>query len=92
MTRSLDQQGNAIKIGVAYQFVFAMPGPDVTCLVVESINADGTLQCYDVHFQMRIESVKPDRLWRPLKHTWAAWPGDVKAVTNYVGAQALDLT
>ena len=89
----LDQQNNAIRIGVAYQFIFGMPGPDVTCLVVEGFNDDdGTVQCYDVHFKMRLESVKPDRLWRPLKHTWAAWPGDVKAVTEYVGAQALDLS
>jgi len=87
----LDQQNNEIRIGVAYQFIFGMPGPDVTCLVVEGFNEDGTVQCYDVHFKMRLESVKPDRLWRPLKHTWAAWPGDVKAVTEYVGAQALDL-
>lgn len=88
----LDQQDNKIRIGVAYQFICGMPGPDVTCLVAEGINSDGTIQCYDVHFQMRLESVKPDRLWRPLKHTWAAWPADVKAVTEYVGPQALDLT
>jgi len=87
-----DQQGNDIRIGVAYQFVFGMPGPDITCLVVEGINDDGTVQCYDVHFKMALESIKTDRLWRPLKHTWAAWPGDVKAVTEYVGAQALDLS
>lgn len=87
----LDQQNNEIRIGVAYQFVFAMPGPDITCLVVEAFNQDGTVQCYDVHFKMSIKSVKPDRLWRPLKYTWAAWPDDVKAVTEYIGSQALDL-
>ena len=88
----LDQQGNPIKLGVAYQFIFGMPGPDITCLVVEGLNEDGTVQGYDVHFKMRLESVKPDQLWRPLKHTWSAWPGDVKAVTQYAGPRALDLT
>lgn len=88
----IDKQGNEVRVGVAYQFVFAMPGPDITCLVVESINEDGTVNCYDVHFKMKVENVQPDELWRPIKHTWSAWPGDVKAVTDCVGAQALDLS
>lgn len=89
---AIDQQGKPVKLGVAYQFVFGYPGPDITCLVAEAFNPDGTVDCYDVHFKFRRESVKPERLWRPLKHTWSAWPQDVDAVTKYCGAQALDLT
>lgn len=92
MPEYIDQQGNKIRVGIAYQFVFAMPGPDVTCLIAEGLNEDGTIQCYDVHFKMRLKSVEPNRLWRPLKHTWSRWPADIEAVTQYVGAQALDLT
>lgn len=86
-----DQQGNEIKIGVAYQYVFGMPGPDVTCLVVENINEDGTVNTYDVSFKMKVDKVRPDELWRPLKHTWSAWSTWAKEVTEYCGAQALDL-
>lgn len=87
----LDQQGNEVKIGVAYQWIFAMPGPDVTCLVVESENPDGTLECYDVLFKLKISSVRPETLWRPLKRTWAAWPAEAKAVAEYCGPDALNL-
>lgn len=87
-----DQQGNEIKIGVAYQYVFAMPGPDVTCLVVQSVNEDGTVNTYDVSFKMKVDNVRPEELWRPLKHTWSAWSTWTKEVTEYFGAQALDLT
>lgn len=87
-----DAQGFPVKIGVAYQFVFGAPGPDVTCLVVEQDNGDGTFDCYDVHFKMKVGNVKAKDLWRPLKHTWTAWPQDVAAVTSYAGSRALDLT
>lgn len=90
VTELKDQQGNTIKIGVAYQFMFGHG--DRTTLVVESINEDGTLNTYDVFFKMAVVIKKPDSLWRPLKHTWAAWPQDVEAVTAYAGAAALDLT
>lgn len=86
-----DRQGNEIKIGVAYQYVFGMPGPDVTCLIVESINEDGTVNTYDVSFKMKVDNVKPEELWRPLKHTWDAWSTWKKEVIEYCGAQALDL-
>lgn len=88
----LDMQGNPVRVSVAYQFAFGAPGPDVTCLVVEHDNDDGTFDCYDVHFKMRVSGVKSESLWRPLKHSWSAWPQDVAAVTSYAGAQALDLT
>ena len=86
----IDQQGSKVKVGVAYQVSFAFK--EVTCVVVEAINEDGSVNCYDVHFKMKVENVHPGTLWRPLKHTWEMWPADVDRVTEYVGAQALDLT
>lgn len=38
-----DKQNNEIKVGVAYQYAFAMPGPDVSCVIVKSLNNDGTV-------------------------------------------------
>lgn len=88
----LDQQGNLVRVGIAYQFLYGGPGPEVTCLMVEQDNDDGTFDCYDVHFKMKVPGIKADRLFRPLKHKWSAWPQDVAAVTSYAGDQALDLT
>lgn len=88
----IDQQGSPIKIGVAYQFICGMPGPDVTCLIVESMNEDGTVNTWDLDYCMKVNNVKPDRLWRPLKHTWAAWGSWAKAAVDYAGPASLDLT
>lgn len=87
----LDMQGNPVRVGVAYQWAFAMPGPDVTCLVVEEDNGDGTFECYDVIFKFKVSKVKGKDLWRPLKHTWSTWTQESKAVIDYIGEQALDL-
>lgn len=87
----LDQQGNKVRVGVAYRFVIGMPGPDTTALVVTGINEDGTVNTYDPQFKMRVDDIKPDLLWRPLKHTWDAHPGDKKAVIAYAGENAISL-
>lgn len=92
MSDVLDQQGSKVKVGVAYLFIFAWPGPDVTCLIAESINDDGTVNCYDVHFKTKVENIQADSLWRPLKRTWIRRPADIRAITAYLLAQALDLT
>lgn len=86
----LDQQGFKIKVGVAYQFMFGQG--DRTTLVVESIGDDGIINTYDVFFKMKVEIKNGDWLWRPLKHTWSAWPQDSEAVISYAGESALDLT
>lgn len=92
MNSYLDEQGHKVKLGVAYLYIFAMPGPDTTCLIVESMNEDGTVNCYDVLFKMKVENIQTGKLWRPLKHTWSRRPGELRAITDYLLAQALDLT
>lgn len=86
----IDQQGFNIKIGVAYQFMFGHG--DRTTLVVESIEESGIIHAYDVFFHMKVEIKSGNLLWRPLKHTWSSWPQDTKAVIDYAGESALDLT
>jgi hypothetical protein len=86
----LDQQGFKIKVGAAYHFSFGQG--DRTTLVVESIDDDGLINTYDVFFKMKVEIKNGDWLWRPLKHTWSAWPQDSETVISYAGESALDLT
>lgn len=87
----LDQQGSRVKLGVAYLFVYGMPGPDVTAMVVDTLNEDGTVSGWDVNFKFEVENMKTDRLWRPLKWTWAD-KGERQAIIEYAGESALDLT
>ncbi len=91
MTDYIDQQGFKIKVGVAYLFAYGAPGPDVTALVVESLNEDGTVNTWDVNFKMKVGNIKPDRLWRPLKFRWDG-KSERSAIIAYAGASALDLT
>lgn len=91
MSAHIDQQGFKVKLGVAYFFIFGMPGPDVTAMVIESLNDDGTVSGWDVNFKFKVENMKTDRLWRPLKYTWAN-KGERKAIIDYAGESALDLT
>lgn len=84
-----DQQGNEIKLNRAYQFIFGGPGPDVTCVIVKSINEDGTVGVFDPTFNHTF-SVKPNDLWRPLKFTWERWPTFKKAILEHGGS--LDLS
>jgi len=87
----LDNQGNEIRSGIAYKFIFGHPGPDVTTVVVDEVREDGTVSAYDVLFKMRIESIKADQLWRPIKHKWDSYPQDRDAVIAYAGSSALSL-
>lgn len=91
MSDYIDQQGFKIKTGVAYLFNFGSPGPDVTALVVESLNEDGAVSTWDVIFKIKVENINPDRLWRPLKFTWED-RSDRSAIITYAGLSALDLT
>lgn len=84
-----DRQGNEIKLNVAYQYIFAMPGPDVSCVIVKSLNDDGTVGAFDPVFNFNI-SVKPEELLRPLNHTWEAWPSFKEEILKHGGS--LDLT
>ena len=84
-----DNQNNEIKVGVAYQYVFAMPGPDVTCVIVKSLNDDGTVEVFDVLFCLHL-TVKGEQLFRPIKHGWDAWKEMSNAVVKYGGE--LDLS
>lgn len=87
----IDQQGFDIKLGVAYLFVFAMPGPDCTAFIVEGFNEDGTLTGYDPVFKHKIEDMKPSKLWRPLKYTWEG-KCEKQYIIVYASESALDLT
>lgn len=91
MTTHIDQQGFQIKLKVAYQFIFGMPGPDVTSIVIESLNEDGTVSGWDVNFKFMVENIKPDKLWRPSKYKWDG-KGERDAIIAYAGESALDLT
>lgn len=90
MKEYMDQQGSKVKVGVAYLFVFSMPGPDSTSLVVDQLNDDGTVGGYDPSFKCRVENIDPDRLWRPIKYGWDG-RGDHQAIIEYAGDQALDI-
>ncbi|OYF73413.1 hypothetical protein CI612_27285 [Klebsiella quasipneumoniae subsp. similipneumoniae] len=84
-----DKQNNEIKVGVAYQYAFAMPGPDVSCVIVKSLNDDGTVEVFDVLFCRHL-IVKGEQLLRPLKHGWDAWKEMSDAAVKYGGS--LDLS
>lgn len=87
----IDQQGHKIKLGVAYLFVYGMPGPDVSAMIVEGFNDDGTVNGWDVCFKFSRENVKTDTLWRPLKYKWEG-NGARSYIVEYSGEKALDLT
>lgn len=87
----IDQQGYKIKIGVAYRFVFGMPGPDVTSVIVESFNDDGSVNVFDPSFKIKAENLGSGRFWRPLMRGWDDI-SDRKAIVEYAGESALDLT
>lgn len=87
----IDQQGYKIKIGVAYRFVFGMPGPDVTSVIVESFNDDGSINVFDPSFKIKAENLGSGRFWRPLMRGWDDI-SDRKAIVEYAGESALDLT
>lgn len=86
----IDQQGNEVRVGIAYQFVYGMPGPDVTTLVVTKIEGD-EIEAFDVIFGFERLIVKADQLWRPLKHTWEAWKQDKELIIKHFGSSALSL-
>ncbi|HAV1627209.1 TPA: hypothetical protein JG862_000837 [Enterobacter hormaechei subsp. steigerwaltii] len=84
-----DNQNNEIKVGVAYQYVFAMPGQDVTCVIVKRLNYDGSVKVFDVMFRRHI-TVKGGQLFRPIKHGWGSWKEMRDAAVKYGGL--LDLS
>lgn len=84
-----DQQGYEVELNRGYQFVFGGPGPDITCVIVKKINEDGTVGVFDPIFNYSFD-VNPQELWRPLMHTWEAWPDFKKAILERGGS--LDLT
>lgn len=69
-SKSLDGQGNPVTLNLAYKFAFAWPGPDVTILIVRSINDDGSVNCIDVFFNVQISNINPRELFRPLRFPW----------------------
>lgn len=86
----IDKQGYPVKVGVAYLFVYAMPGPDITAMVVESLNKDGTVSGWDVNFKHKVDNIKASELFRPLEYTWAD-KQERQAIIEYAGESALDL-
>lgn len=77
-----DGQGNEIVINRAYQWVFAMPGPDVTTGIAKSINDDGTVTLFDVHFKFDCD-MKPHLLFQPLTFGWHQQ--DLQAISEHGG-------
>ena len=69
MDKILDQQGFEIKEGNAYQFIFAMPGPDVTLLKILDIKNENDILAHDLYFGFDI-TVKATDLFRPIKGGW----------------------
>lgn len=90
MSNYIDEQGFKIKIGVAYQYIYAMPGPSVTTVVIDSLNENGTVSGFDVIFNMRIDDMKPAKLFRPLKYGWNGKP-ERSAIIAHADKSALDL-
>lgn len=84
-----DQQGFEIKLNRGYQFIFGGPGPDVTCVIVRSLNEDGTVGVFAPIFNHEF-NVNPEKLWRPLRHTWEEWPVFKEAILAQGGS--LDLS
>lgn len=89
--KHIDQQGHKVKIGVAYHFIFGGPGPDVTSIVIEYLNEDGTVGGYDVNFKMKVGNLDPGTLYRPLVNKWDR-KYERSAIIAYAGESALDLT
>lgn len=83
MINHIDGQGNEVVINGSYKYVFAMPGPDVTILIVRSFNDDGTVNCFDVQFKMEVNSVKTKELFRPLRFPWE--PYEESLIKQYGG-------
>lgn len=67
-----DEQGFEIKLGYPYQFIFAMPGPDVTLLRIDEIISQDEIRAYDLLFGFTI-TVKASKLFRPVKKGWDKW-------------------
>lgn len=85
-----DGQNNEIKVGVAYQYAFSYPGPDVTCVIVNGIYDDGTVDAYDVLFNLRMR-IKGVNLIRPLSRTWESWDYMKDAVVKCGGSLDLNV-
>lgn len=79
----LDGQGNPVALNLAYKFAFAHPGPDITIVIVKSINEDGTVNCLDVFFQYQINSLNPRELFRPLRFPWTQ--DEIKTIKDFGG-------
>lgn len=75
MREVLDSQGFKIDVGNAYQFIFAMPGPDVTLLKILDIKSENEILAYDLYFDFEI-TVKAKDLFRPVKGGWSKWDVD----------------
>lgn len=65
----VDQQGFEIIVGRGYQFIFAMPGPDVTLLKVKEIVNNEEIITHDLLFNFE-RVVKAKDLFRPVKKGW----------------------
>lgn len=79
----LDGQGNEVVINSSYKYVFAMPGPDTTILIVKSLNPDGTVNCFDVQFKFNVGDIKPKALFRPIHFPWK--PYEEKMIKEFGG-------
>lgn len=84
-----DKQGNKVKINVGYLFSFTEPGPCNTCVIVKSLNDNGTVRVFDPIFDTPMD-VQAVRMWRPLDETWEDHATFKEAIQNAGGI--LDLT
>lgn len=88
----LDSQGRPIRAGVAYLWSSGGEGSEPSVVIIESVNGSGTVDGWALEFERALNDIPPDELSRPLSATWEAWPELKKAVIDYAGVDALDLT
>jgi len=75
MKEVLDSQGFKIEVGNVYQFIFAMPGPDVTLLKILDIKNEDEILAYDLFFKFET-TVKAKDLFRPINGGWSKYDAD----------------
>ena len=75
MIEVLDSQGFKVEVGNAYQWIFAMPGPDVTLLKILDIKSENEILAHDLYFDFEI-TVKAKDLFRPVKGGWSRHDAD----------------
>lgn len=81
-SKSLDGQGNAVFVNLAYRFTCGWPGPDTTIVLVKEVNEDDSVTCFDVYQKIEVKT-KSTELFRPLRSPWRQ--DEIKAIRDVGG-------